>query len=60
MGWFFQMAELKKEMENRIKLKMEECRLLTMDLDQAVEKVQWLEKEKLAEESKVSYLLKNC
>lgn len=47
------MAELKKEMENRIKLKMEECRLLAMDLDQAQEKVQWLEKEKLAEESKV-------
>lgn len=50
---FFQMTELKKEMENRIKLKMDECRLLTVELDQTQEKAQMLEKENVSLESKV-------
>lgn len=50
-----EMTELKKEMENRIKLKMDECRLLTVELDQAQERVQILEKENLSLENKARH-----
>ena len=50
---FHQLCELKGEMEKMVRLKADECRILSSHLDVAQERLAVLEKEKSAESARV-------